>query len=389
MQNSKEIKKATFTGKLNHASTSIFTVMSALATKEGAYNLSQGFPDFEVSPILIEEVNKAMRAGHNQYAPMAGTIELREEIVKFTQELYNASYNLESEITITAGATQAISAAIASTIREGDEVILFSPAYDCYIPMIELNGGTPITVKLLHPEYKIDWEQVKRVVNHRTKMILLNTPHNPSGSVLKPEDLAKLADIVRNSNILLMADEVYEHIVFNGQTHHSIRGHEELRNRSFVIGSLGKTLHTTGWKVGYIMAPEYMMREYQKVHQYQVFSINKPVQLGMANYLKKQDLKEIGGFYEEKQKLFESVIESTAFKPLPTFGSYFQLLDYSDITDEGDVKFAERLTKEFKVAAIPLSPFYRDPTDNKVLRFCFAKNRETLEKAGDLLAKVR
>lgn len=389
MQNSKEIKKATFTGKLNHASTSIFTVMSSLATKEGAYNLSQGFPDFEVSPILIEEVNRAMQAGHNQYAPMAGTVELREEIVKFTQELYGASYNVESEITITAGATQAISAAIASTIREGDEVILFSPAYDCYIPMIELNGGTPITVKLLHPEYKIDWEQVKRVVNHRTKMILLNTPHNPSGSVLKPEDLAKLADIVRNSNILIMADEVYEHIVFNGAAHNSIRGHEELRNRSFVIGSLGKTLHTTGWKVGYIMAPEYMMREYQKVHQYQIFSVNKPVQIGMANYLKSQNLKEIGGFYEEKQKLFESIISSTAFKPLPTYGSYFQLLDYSEITDESDVKFAERLTKEFKVAAIPLSPFYRDPTDNKVLRFCFAKNQETLEKAGEFLAKVR
>lgn len=363
--------------------------MSSLATKEGAYNLSQGFPDFEVSPILIEEVNRAMQAGHNQYAPMAGTVELREEIVKFTQELYGASYNVESEITITAGATQAISAAIASTIREGDEVILFSPAYDCYIPMIELNGGTPITVKLLHPEYKIDWEQVKRVVNHRTKMILLNTPHNPSGSVLKPEDLAKLADIVRNSNILIMADEVYEHIVFNGAAHNSIRGHEELRNRSFVIGSLGKTLHTTGWKVGYIMAPEYMMREYQKVHQYQIFSVNKPVQIGMANYLKSQNLKEIGGFYEEKQKLFESIISSTAFKPLPTYGSYFQLLDYSEITDESDVKFAERLTKEFKVAAIPLSPFYRDPTDNKVLRFCFAKNQETLEKAGEFLAKVR
>lgn len=389
MQNSKEIKRATFTGKLNHVNTSVFTVMSALANKEGAYNLSQGFPDFEVAPQLIEEVNNAMKAGHNQYAPMAGTIELREEIVKFSQELYGAAYNVESEITITAGATQAISAAIAATIREGDEVILFSPAYDCYIPMIELNGGTPITVKLLHPEYKIDWEQVKRVVNHRTKMILLNTPHNPSGSVFKQEDLSKLAEIVNNSNILIIADEVYEHIVFNGENHRSIRTSKELRSRSFVIGSLGKTLHTTGWKVGYIMAPEYMMREYQKVHQYQIFSVNKPVQIGMANYLKTQDLKEIGSFYEEKQKLFEEIIGNTAFKPLPTFGSYFQLLDYSAITDEPDVKFAERLTKDFKVAAIPLSPFYRDPTDNKVLRFCFAKNRETLNKVGELLAKVK
>jgi methionine aminotransferase len=362
--------------------------MSALAQKHQALNLSQGFPDFAVDPVLIDLVHKYMQAGHNQYAPMAGVPELRQAIVDFTQDLYGATYHPDKEITVTAGATQGIATAIAATIREGDEVVVFSPAYDCYLPMIELNGGVPITVKLEHPSYSINWQEVKQVVNHRTKMILINTPHNPSGSVLMETDLKALAEIVQNSGIVILADEVYEHIVFNGAKHLSIRSHAELRKRAFVMGSLGKSLHVTGWKIGYCMAPENLMRAFQKVHQYQIFSTNHAVQLALAEYLNHTDLRQIGSFYQQKQKAFEAAIAPTAFKPLPTYGSYFQLLDYSAVSQEAEVDFAHRLTKEYGVASIPVSPFYRFSTDNKVLRFCFAKNEETLEKAGKLLAQV-
>ncbi len=382
------VKPLHISGKLSHVESSIFTLMSALAQKHQALNLSQGFPDFEVDPVLIELVHQNMKAGHNQYAPMAGVPELRQAIVDFTQDLYGAQYHPDKEITITAGATQGIATAIATTIREGDEVILFSPAYDCYMPMIELNGGTPITVKLEHPNYSIDWNQVKRVVNHRTKMIIINTPHNPSGSVLTQDDLNALAEIVENSNILLLADEVYEHIIFNGAQHLSIRSHEVLKQRAFVMGSLGKSLHVTGWKTGYCLAPEPLMKEFQKVHQYQVFCTNKPVQLALAEYLNTTDLRAIGGFYEQKQKVFEKALASTGFKALPTYGSYFQLADYSSVSTQDDMTFAHELTVKHGVAAIPVSPFYRFPTDHKVLRFCFAKNEETLEKAGALLAKL-
>lgn len=377
-----------FSGKLNHVRESIFTEMSRYAQDYDALNLSQGFPDFSVDPQLIDKVHHYMKQGDNQYAPMAGALPLRQAIVDFSKELYQADYDARTEITITAGATQALSTAIGTTVREGDEVLLFSPAYDAYIPLIELQGGRPITVKLEHPDYSIDWQQVKRLINHRTRMIMLNTPHNPSGSVWSEKDLDALEEIVDGSSILVLSDEVYEHIVFNGEEHRSLRTRPKLRSRTFVVGSLGKSLHVTGWKIGYCLAPELLMNEFQKVHQFEIFSVNHPVQLAMADYLQEVDLKKIGGFYEAKQKVFLEAIKNGPFKPLPTYGSYFQLLDYSEVSQEHDQDFAKRLTREHKVAAIPLSPFYRDPTDHKVLRFCFAKDEETLWEAGRRLAEL-
>jgi methionine aminotransferase len=382
-------KPMAFTGTLNHVHPTIFTEMSALARETGAYNLSQGFPDFPVEPELLDRVNHYLRKGMNQYAPMAGTPQLRQAIVNFSEALYGASYDAEREITITAGGAQAISAAIATSIREGDEVLLFSPAYDCYIPMIELAGGTPITVKLAHPHYRVDWDQVKRVVNHRTRMIVINTPHNPSGSLWDEEDYRQLAEIVGNSNILLLGDEVYEHLVYPGQRHLSLRHFPELRKRSFVVGSLGKTLHVTGWKIGYCMAPENLMKEFQKVHQYQVFCVNHPMQRALADHLEALDFGSIGALYQRKQRYFEQLLAHTPFKPLPVSGGYFQLAEYGHLSQEPDRAFAERLAREYQVATIPLSPFYRDPTDHHVLRFCFAKDDATLEAAVDQLKKVK
>lgn len=381
-------KALNFSGKLNHVGESIFTEMSRYAQDYDALNLSQGFPDFSVDAQLIDKVHHFMKQGYNQYAPMAGALPLRQAIVDFSSDLYQADYDAHKEITITAGATQALSTAIGTAIREGDEVLLFSPAYDAYIPLIELHGGRPITVKLEHPDYSIDWQQVKRLINHRTRMILLNTPHNPSGSVWSEADLDALEEIVDDSSILVLSDEVYEHIVFNGEKHRSLRTRSKLRERSFIVGSLGKSLHVTGWKIGYCMAPEPLMQEFQKVHQFEIFSTNHPVQLAIADHLQSLDLRKIGSFYQAKQEVFIEAVKDGPFKPLPTYGSYFQLLDYSAVSDEQDLAFAKRLTREHKVAAIPLSPFYRDPTDHKVLRFCFAKDEETLYEAGRRLAKL-
>lgn len=382
-------KPLNFTGNLTGVKTSIFTQMAALAQQEGAYNLSQGFPDFPADPALIDRVSHYLRADENQYAPMAGIPSLRKAIIKFSEELYGSSYNPDTEITITAGATQAISTAIATSIKEGDEVLLFSPAYDCYIPQIKLHGGTPITVKLTHPEYHVDWDQVKHLVNHRTKMIILNTPHNPSGSMWAEGDFQNLNEIVRNSNILILGDEVYEHLTYGSYPHLSLRNFPELRKRSFVVGSMGKSLRVTGWKIGYILAPENLMREFQKVHQYQIFCVNKPIQLAIADYLATLDFAEIGTIYGKKQKRFEELLSRTAFEPLPVQGGYFQLADYSKVSLERDGDFVNRLARDYKVAAIPLSPFYRHPTDErKVIRFCFAKNDETLEAAIAKLAEV-
>ena len=382
-------KSLGFTGKLNHIGESIFSKMTALANQHQAINLSQGFPDFAVDPALIRLVNHYMEIGYNQYAPMAGALPLREKLCELTNAQHGCNYQANKEITITAGATQAIATALAASIREGDEVIVFSPAYDSYIPMIELNGGTAITVKLAHPNYAIDWEQFKLLLNHRTKMIILNTPHNPSGAVWQDEDYQKLQEFVRNSNILILADEVYEHIVFNGAQHRSVRAYPILAERSFVVGSLGKTTHSTGWKVGYCMAPAALMKEFQKLHQFQVFSVNHPVQLALADYLAMINLSEIGAFYGEKQAYLEKlIIQHTAFKPLPSFGSYFQLFDYSAISDQKDLEFCEWLCTEKGVAGIPLSPFYLTPDNNKTIRFCFAKNEATIEAAIERLAKL-
>jgi len=383
------ISSASLRSKLPKVGTTIFTTMSALANAEGAINLSQGFPDFNCSPRLIELVNQAMKEGHNQYAPMPGLMSLREQIAIKTEELYGSQYHPETEITVTAGATQAIFTAIAASVNEGDEVILFTPAYDCYEPAIELVGGKPIYIQLKTPDYRINWEEVKKVINHRTKMIILNTPHNPTGSILNAEDFTQLEKLLDNSDILVLSDEVYEHIIFDGNEHQSIARFPELAKRSFIVSSFGKTYHTTGWKIGYCLAPAELMQEFRKTHQYNVFTVNTPAQKAYADYLQlKEEYLGLSAFYESKRNLFQSYLNGSRFKLGYAAGTYFQLLDYSAITDEKDTDFAVRLTKEFKVASIPISVFYNQAIDNKVLRFCFAKENRTLEESAEILHKV-
>ncbi|WP_421751533.1 methionine aminotransferase [Croceimicrobium sp.] len=382
-------KPLSFSGNLSHVGETIFSKMTALAQKHKAVNLSQGFPDFPVDPALIERVHYYVDKGPHQYAPMAGHPAFREELCKLSDQEFNSPYNTESEICVTAGATQALGTALACAIREGDEVIVFSPAYDSYFPMIELYGGRPITIKLQHPDYSVDWDQVKRLISHRTKMIIINSPHNPSGRTWKEEDYLQLQELVSDSNILILADEVYEHLVFDPKQKRSVRQFPDLRKRSFVVGSLGKTVHVTGWKIGYCLAPENLMREFKKVHQYFVFSINHPLQWALADYLPRLDLAGLGKLFKEKHDwLLQNLQERTRFKALPSEGTYFMLIDYSDISQESEMAFAERLTTEFGVASIPLSPFYRDPVDHKVLRLCFAKDDQTLEKGVEALSKV-
>ncbi|MBD99294.1 MAG: methionine aminotransferase [Verrucomicrobia bacterium] len=380
---------ASLRSKLPKVGTTIFTVMSGLAAKENALNLSQGFPDFNCSDELIELVHQAMRQGHNQYAPMPGVMALREQIAFKTASLYGTQYDPEKEITVTAGATQAIFTAIAACVDEDDEVLIFTPAYDCYEPAIELVGGKPVYVQLKTPDYCIDWEEVKKMINRKTKMIILNSPHNPTGSVLSKDDFIQLEKIVHNSNIILLSDEVYEHIVFDGKSHQSIACFPELAKRSFIVSSFGKTYHTTGWKVGYCLAPADLMLEFRKTHQYNVFTVNSAAQYAYAEFLKKEDeFLGLNYFYQEKRDLFQSLIKGSRFKLSNTAGTYFQLLDYSTISDEKDTDFAVRLTKEHKIASIPVSVFYNKAIDNKVLRFCFAKENHTLEEAAAILQKI-
>lgn len=375
--------------KLPKVGTSIFTTMSALAAKESALNLSQGFPDFPVDSSLIELVTKNMKAGVNQYAPMAGTLRLREILGEKIKQLYGIKYNPESEVTVTAGATQAIFTAISAFVKENDEVIIFTPAYDCYQPAIELNGGRAIFVQLHAPSYGIDWEAVKKVVSQRTKMIIINTPHNPTGTILQKEDLEELEKITSHSEIIILSDEVYEHIIFDKKRHESICLYPGLANRSIAVFSFGKTFHVTGWKLGYCIGPENLMAEFRKVHQFNVFACNHPMQNAIAEYLEQErNYMELGSFYQQKRDIFLDAIDSSRFKPVNCQGTYFQLLDYSAITDEKDTDFAIRLTQEFKIASIPVSVFYNSPLDEKVLRFCFAKGEDTLKRAGEILAKV-
>lgn len=375
--------------KLPKIGTSIFTVMSSLANEEGALNMSQGFPDFQVDPKLIELVSKNMQQGHNQYAPMQGALRLREALSHKIDKAYGVKYSPESEITITAGATQAIFTAISAFVKENDEVIIFTPAYDCYQPAIELNGGRPIFVQLHAPTYKIDWQAVKKVISRRTKMIIINTPHNPSGTMLSKEDLMELDKITSGSEIIILSDEVYEHIVFDGKEHESICKYPGLTDRSIATYSFGKTFHVTGWKMGYCIGPENLMHEFRKVHQFNVFSCNHPVQIALAEYLEDENnYINLGSFYQKKRDLFLDAVSTSRFEPITCDGTYFQLLKYDQITDEKDVDFAIRLTKEFGVASIPVSVFYHVLLDEKVLRFCFAKGEDTLNRAGEILAKV-
>jgi methionine aminotransferase len=380
---------STLNSKLPKVGTTIFTIMSKMAQEYNAINLSQGFPNFPCSSELVSLVNHYMQKGQNQYAPMQGLMTLREAISQKTEKLYGTYYSPESEITITAGATQAIYTAITATVNIGDEVIIFTPAYDCYEPAIELNGGKTIHIDLDFPCYNINWEKVRKIINHRTRMIIINTPHNPSGSILKKEDLQELQKITSGTNIIVLSDEVYEHMVFDGNSHESVAKYPELASRSFIVSSFGKTYHTTGWKIGYCIAPEELMNEFRKVHQYLVFAVNTPIQFALADYLKKEEAYlELNHFYQQKRDYFRNAVNASRFKLLSCEGTYFQLLDYSNISDEKDLDFAVRLIKEFGVASVPVSVFYNEHTENKVLRFCFAKDEETLKKAGDIICKI-
>ena len=375
--------------KLPKVGTTIFTKMSALAQKTGAVNLSQGFPDFDVDPQLLKLVSKYMAAGFNQYAPMAGALDLREAIAAKIERLYSAQYNVENEITVTAGATQAIFSAISALIVEGDEVIIFTPAYDCYEPAIDINGGKTIFVKLKSPNYKVDWSEVKRLVSRKTKMIILNTPHNPTGSIWDKQDMEELAHLTKGTGIILLSDEVYEHIIFENKEHQSVLKHKELRDRALVVASFGKTFHVTGWKLGYIVGPSSIMKEFKKVHQFNVFAVNHPIQAALADYIKHESsYNTIAPFYQEKRNYFEDLLSTSRFEVIKSEGSYFQLVSYKNISDEIDTDFCVRLTKERKVSAIPISVFYHNPVHEGVIRFCFAKKPDTLKKAAEILCKI-
>lgn len=375
--------------KLPDTGTTIFAKMTALANQHSAINLAQGFPDFPSSEKLTDLVHSYMRKGMNQYAPMPGVISLRERIAEKIYALYKREYKPDTEITITAGATQAIYTAVSALVHEGDEVILFEPAYDCYAPAIKMNGGIAVPVQLTAPDYSIDWSAVKKKITRRTRMIMINTPHNPTGTVLKQKDIQQLAAIVRSTDILILSDEVYEHIIFDGHKHYGIFSEPELTERSIVIFSFGKTYHNTGWKIGYAIAPENIMKEFRSVHQFEVFSVNTPIQYALADFMQDSaEYLQVNTMYQKKRDLFNKALSTSRFKLIPSSGTYFQLLDYSGISDKHDVAFADELTIEHKVASIPLSPFYRTPPGQKILRFCFAKKEETLKQATEILCRI-
>ncbi len=375
--------------RLPWVGTTIFTVMSRLAASHGAINLSQGFPDFSAPPALFDLVAKHMHAGANQYALMAGAAPLREAIAEKVAALYGLTFDAEQEITVTAGATQAIFTAVAALVRPGDEVIVFEPVYDSYVPSIELNGGRAVPCSLTFPDYRPDWDAVRARITPRTRMIVINTPHNPSGAVWSAEDMRQLERLVRGTNIVIVSDEVYEHIVFDGQRHESVVRHPGLAERSFVVSSFGKTYHVTGWKIAYCLAPRELMAEFRKAHQFVVFCVSHPVQLALAEFMRdKERYLGLADFYQAKRDFFRQQLAGSRFEPLPCLGTYFQSVRYDAISDEPDRAFVERLTKEHGVAAIPFSAFYRDGRDDRVIRFCFAKNEETLAKAGEKLRAV-
>jgi methionine transaminase len=375
--------------RLPSVGTTIFTVMSKLAADVGAINLSQGFPDFDCDPALVEAVARHMRAGLNQYAPMQGVPALRQAIAGKYAHYHGARYDPDTEITVTSGATEAIFDAVASLVHPCDEVVVFEPCYDSYLPAIELNGGVPVVVSLRPPDYRIDWNAVCDAITPRTRLLMINSPHNPTGSIVTADDIRALTSIVRESNAFIVSDEVYDHIIFDGATHESMARHPELAARSFVIGSFGKTYHVTGWKVGYAAAPAALTTEFRKVHQFVTFSTFTPVQHAIAEFLSaRTGLDELPGFFQRKRDLFLRLMDGSRFRPLPCRGSYFQLMDYSTISDEPDADFAIRMTKEHGVASIPTSPFLHRTLAPQVVRFCFAKQDETLERAAERLRRV-
>jgi methionine transaminase len=379
----------TIHSKLPHIGTTIFTTMTSLAVQHNAVNLGQGFPDFMMSEELVSLVNEAMKNGHNQYSHMAGLPLLRERIAQKVQSLYSTVINPDTDITITPGGTYAIYTALTTVLQPGDEVIVFEPAFDSYLPNIEVNGAVPVLIPLQFPSYSIDWDLVRKKITPKTKMIMLNTPHNPTGSVLSKTDIEQLRSIVHHTGIFILSDEVYEHLIFDNIQHQSILRYPDLYERSFVCFSFGKTYNCTGWKLGYCIAPAVLMSEYRKIHQFNCFSCHHPVQHALAAFMQApQHYLQLGTMLQQKRDYFQQLMAKTKFQPLPSFGSYFQLYRYDTISDESENDFAIRLTKEFGVTAIPVSVFYRQEINNKVLRFCFAKKETTLEQAADRLMKL-
>lgn len=380
--------------KLPNVGTTIFTVMSVLANEHKAINLGQGFPDYPMNSALTDLVNAAMKKGQNQYVHMNGLPLLRERLAEKINSLYAAQVDPETDITVTPGGTYAIYTALTAVLQPGDEVIVFEPAYDSYIPNIEINGGVPVLIPMTYPQnpgdsYRIDWNKVKERITPKTRLIMLNTPHNPTGSVLDESDIAALRSIVKDSGIFILSDEVYEHLIFDGKKHESILRYPDLLERSFVCFSFGKVYHCTGWKMGYCVSPASLMKEFRKVHQFNCFTCNSPVQFALAEFLQqKEQYLELGSFLQQKRDRFGELMCQTKFRALPSYGSYFQLYSYSGISDENEKDFAIRLTKEYGVATIPTSAFYKNGEDNRVLRFCFSKEESTLEAAAERLIKL-
>ncbi len=376
--------------KLPQVGTTIFTTMSALAAEVGVINLSQGFPDYECSPVLIELINEAMKDGHNQYAPMPGVAALRQQVVNKVNKLHGSNYNADTEVTITAGGTQAVFTAISTVVNPGDEVIIFEPAFDCYAPAIKLMGGIVKSLELEPPNYRIPWDMVKKLINNRTKLIIINSPHNPTATILQEDDIEELTAIIRSQDIFILSDEVYEHLIYDGQIHHSMARYPELAERSFVIASFGKLFHATGWKVGYCLAPAYLMNEFRKIHQYLVFSVNSPMQYAMAKYLEDEHVyTDLPSFFQQKRDYFRAGLAQTQFELLPCYGSYFQSVKYQNLSNQNDVDFCLQLTKEAGIATIPTSVFYTRQTDHHILRLCFAKNQQTLDAAIERLMNFK
>ncbi len=375
--------------KLPQVGTSIFAVMSGLATRVQAINLSQGFPNFDPSPRLQQLVYEAMQKGCNQYAPMPGLLTLRTQIAEKINRMYGVSIDPETEITVTSGATQALFCAIAAFVGLGDEVILLEPCYDSYKPSIQTVGGVPIAYKLKPPEYAVDFDHLKSLITPRTRMIIMNTPNNPTGIAWSHEDMVALENLLAGTDIVLISDEVYEHLIFDGRIHHTALKYPSLRERTIAVYSFGKTFHNTGWKMGYVVAPPPLTVEFRKIHQFNVFSANHPIQEALSIFLQNpEEYQGLGDFYQNKRDFFLQSMAKTRFKPLHCQGTYFQLFDYSDISDEDDFAFSQRLTTEFGVAVIPVSSFYGDGTDHKVIRMCFAKTEDLLAQAGERLERV-
>jgi methionine aminotransferase len=377
------------TSKLPSIGPTIFTVMSSLAVEHNAINLGQGFPDYPMSEELISLVNQHMKAGHNQYVHMNGLPALRNVIAEKIFGLYQQQINADTEITVTPGGTYAIYTALTAVLQPGDEVIVFEPAYDSYIPNVEINGAVPVLIPLTYPDYKIDWNEVRKRISAKTKMVMLNSPHNPTGAILSKEDIFQLQQIVKDTNIFILSDEVYEHLIFDDMQHESMLRYPDLLERSFVCFSFGKVYHCTGWKLGYCIAPEALTNEFRKVHQFNCFSCNSPIQFALADFLQyKESYLTLGNFLQKKRDYFMALMAQTKFKPLPSHGSYFQLYSYEGMSDESEKDLAIRLTKNFGVATIPASAFYKNGKDDKALRFCFAKKESTLEEAVNRLLKL-